>query len=120
MDTTGGGEAQSELVNKATSEALSASRVWWYIPIMAMQQKLYLMTRLLQKIPLSSTATASVVTETSSAASQQSVTESRIKQARMQGYEEEAALNTQNFTLVRSGTCLKCNTCGSTNLATFS
>ena len=37
-----------------------------------------------------------------------------VKQARMQGYEGEACPECQNFTLVRNGTCLKCNTCGST------
>ena len=43
----------------------------------------------------------------------QSVTEQR-KQARMQGYEGENCNECGNFTLVRNGTCLKCNTCGST------
>jgi ribonucleoside-diphosphate reductase alpha chain len=37
-----------------------------------------------------------------------------VKQARMQGYEGESCPECQNFTLVRNGTCLKCNTCGST------
>ena len=41
-------------------------------------------------------------------------TAERVKQARMQGYEGEACPECQNFTLVRNGTCLKCNTCGST------
>ena len=34
--------------------------------------------------------------------------------ARMKGYEGEACPECQNFTLVRNGTCLKCDTCGST------
>ena len=37
-----------------------------------------------------------------------------VQQARMQGYEGEACPECQNFTLVRNGTCLKCNTCGGT------
>ncbi len=37
-----------------------------------------------------------------------------LQQARMQGYEGEACPECQNFTLVRNGTCLKCNTCGGT------
>jgi ribonucleoside-diphosphate reductase alpha chain len=41
-------------------------------------------------------------------------TAERVKQARMQGYEGEACPECQNFTLVRNGTCLKCNTCGGT------
>jgi ribonucleoside-diphosphate reductase alpha chain len=39
----------------------------------------------------------------------------QIAQARVQGYEGEACNECQNFTLVRNGTCMKCNTCGSTS-----
>jgi ribonucleoside-diphosphate reductase alpha chain len=35
-------------------------------------------------------------------------------EAKAQGYEGEACEECGNFTLVRNGTCLKCNTCGST------
>jgi ribonucleoside-diphosphate reductase alpha chain len=34
--------------------------------------------------------------------------------ARIRGYEGEACPECANFTLVRNGTCLKCDTCGST------
>jgi ribonucleoside-diphosphate reductase alpha chain len=36
------------------------------------------------------------------------------QQARMKGYEGETCAECGNFTLVRNGTCLKCDTCGST------
>ena len=39
----------------------------------------------------------------------------QIQEARIKGYEGEACLECANFTLVRSGTCLKCDTCGSTS-----
>jgi ribonucleoside-diphosphate reductase alpha chain len=32
----------------------------------------------------------------------------------MKGYVGESCSECQNFTLVRNGTCLKCDTCGST------
>ncbi|MFB2595639.1 vitamin B12-dependent ribonucleotide reductase [Paracoccus sp. p4-l81] len=35
--------------------------------------------------------------------------------ARLQGYEGEACGECGNFTLVRNGTCMKCNTCGATS-----
>ncbi|KAA0921075.1 vitamin B12-dependent ribonucleotide reductase [Aquicoccus porphyridii] len=35
--------------------------------------------------------------------------------ARMQGYEGEACGECGNYTLVRNGTCMKCNTCGATS-----
>jgi ribonucleoside-diphosphate reductase alpha chain len=38
----------------------------------------------------------------------------KIKAARMQGFAGDACGDCGNFTLVRNGTCLKCNTCGST------
>jgi ribonucleoside-diphosphate reductase alpha chain len=38
-----------------------------------------------------------------------------IAEARVKGYEGEACGECGNFTLVRNGTCLKCDTCGSTS-----
>jgi ribonucleoside-diphosphate reductase alpha chain len=39
----------------------------------------------------------------------------KIVEARIKGYEGEACSDCGNFTLVRNGTCLKCDTCGSTS-----
>ena len=39
----------------------------------------------------------------------------RMAEARLRGYEGEACRECANFTLVRNGTCLKCDTCGSTS-----
>ncbi|MEC9348021.1 MAG: vitamin B12-dependent ribonucleotide reductase [Pseudomonadota bacterium] len=38
----------------------------------------------------------------------------QIAQARLKGYEGDSCDDCGNFTLVRNGTCLKCNTCGAT------
>ncbi len=40
--------------------------------------------------------------------------EKRIQEARKRGYEGDPCPNCGHFTLVRNGTCLKCETCGST------
>jgi ribonucleoside-diphosphate reductase alpha chain len=40
---------------------------------------------------------------------------SQVREARMKGYEGDPCGECGNFTLVRNGTCLKCNTCGSTS-----
>ena len=40
---------------------------------------------------------------------------SQIIEARMKGYEGESCSECANFTMVRNGTCLKCDTCGATN-----
>jgi ribonucleoside-diphosphate reductase alpha chain len=37
------------------------------------------------------------------------------RKARLQGFEGDACGDCGNFTLVRNGTCLKCNTCGATS-----
>ena len=37
-----------------------------------------------------------------------------IKKAKLKGYEGDACSECGNFTLVRNGTCLKCDTCGAT------
>ena len=112
MDTTGGGEAQSALVNRVTSRGFirkqglvvyssgagqAASAVATAAPEAATS---------LKPAPAEATATAAVMVAAS-------VTD-QIQQARMQGYEGESCPECQNFTLVRNGTCLKCNTCGST------
>jgi ribonucleoside-diphosphate reductase alpha chain len=39
----------------------------------------------------------------------------QIREARMKGYEGDPCNECGNFTLVRNGTCLKCNTCGGTS-----
>ena len=112
MDTTGGGEAQSAIVNRVTSRGFirkqglvvyssgagqAASAVATAAPEAATS---------LKPAPAEATATAAVMGAAS-------VTD-QIQQARMQGYEGESCPECQNFTLVRNGTCLKCNTCGST------
>jgi ribonucleoside-diphosphate reductase alpha chain len=39
----------------------------------------------------------------------------RAAEARMKGFEGDACGQCGNFTLVRNGTCMKCNTCGGTS-----
>jgi ribonucleoside-diphosphate reductase alpha chain len=39
----------------------------------------------------------------------------QIREARMKGYEGDSCGECGNFTLVRNGTCMKCDTCGSTS-----
>jgi ribonucleoside-diphosphate reductase alpha chain len=39
----------------------------------------------------------------------------RAAEARLRGFEGDSCGACGNFTLVRNGTCMKCNTCGSTS-----
>jgi ribonucleoside-diphosphate reductase alpha chain len=39
----------------------------------------------------------------------------RVSEAKLRGYEGVSCPECHNFTMVRNGTCLKCDTCGSTS-----
>jgi ribonucleoside-diphosphate reductase alpha chain len=56
---------------------------------------------------------ATMVAEASSAAI--STSKNLRSKAKMQGYEGDPCGECGNYTLVRNGTCMKCNTCGSTS-----
>ncbi|AUC55571.1 MAG: vitamin B12-dependent ribonucleotide reductase [Sagittula sp.] len=64
-------------------------------------------------VPETSKASAAATSTIAVASGAMSMDE-RTK-ARMQGYEGEACGECGNYTLVRNGTCMKCNTCGSTS-----
>jgi len=51
----------------------------------------------------------------SAASTTREVQAKRAAEARMRGFEGDACGGCGNFTLVRNGTCMKCNTCGSTS-----
>ena len=113
VSTTGAGEAQSELVNKVTSRGFIRKQglvVYSNAATAAAAPAEEAVTTMRAATP-----EATVVTEAVAATSNaEAVTAERVQQARMQGYEGESCPECQNFTLVRNGTCLKCNTCGST------
>ena len=117
--TTGTGDSQSDLVNKITSRGFirqqglvvysndgSAAAVQADEPVTMRSSEPATPATVATIAPAPATQT------TTSVAS--SIAADRVQQARMQGYEGEACPECQNFTLVRNGTCLKCNTCGGT------
>ena len=117
VTTTGSGETQSELVNKVTSRGYIRKQglVVYSNDGSAAVAKSYdtdAETMLAREENAAITAADSAAEVVVGAVADQ--TAERVKQARMQGYEGEACPECQNFTLVRNGTCLKCNTCGGT------
>ncbi|MEC9145020.1 MAG: vitamin B12-dependent ribonucleotide reductase [Pseudomonadota bacterium] len=114
VTTTGSGEAQSDLVNKVTSRGFirnqglvvysngTATAAAVEEPVVVMRTETPAPTQAAASAPAAAAAVADTVVA------------ERVQQARMQGYEGESCPECQNFTLVRNGTCLKCNTCGST------
>ena len=113
VSTTGAGEAQSELVNKVTSRGFIRKQglvVYSNAATAAAVPAEEAVTTMRAATPEAAVVTEAVAT----ASNAEAVTAERVQQARMQGYEGESCPECQNFTLVRNGTCLKCNTCGST------
>jgi ribonucleoside-diphosphate reductase alpha chain len=133
-DTVGKGEAQSELAPErpAAAEAIDRAASTGFV-----RNKLTLLygaagrgaalsagqAELSADAPLGGGARAmsaggGVLTLTSVATLQDSPDEqrrARICAARIQGYEGDSCEECGNFTLVRNGTCLKCDTCGATS-----
>jgi ribonucleoside-diphosphate reductase alpha chain len=60
-------------------------------------------------------ALQALVPETSDSPASGVVSMDARAKAKMQGYEGEACGECGNYTLVRNGTCMKCNTCGATS-----
>ena len=121
VTTTGAGDSQSELMNRVTSHgfirrqglvvysndgsaALAKSPDQDTVTMRAADPQPVIKANVGSVTSGASMATSSAAQKTSD----------RVQQARMQGYEGEACPECQNFTLVRNGTCLKCNTCGGT------
>ena len=66
-------------------------------------------------VPETGFRASAVVSTTTTAVASGTVTMDARTKARMQGYEGEACGDCGNYTLVRNGTCMKCNTCGATS-----
>ncbi len=116
--TTGTGDSQSDLVNKVTSRGFIRkqglvvySNDGSAAAVADQEDTVTKMRAPGPATPVSKTTKGSTAT---SGATVSSTAADRVQQARMQGYEGEACPECQNFTLVRNGTCLKCNTCGGT------
>lgn len=60
-------------------------------------------------------ATASAAVSVSGGSGASAMAMSAVTKAKMQGYEGESCGECGNYTLVRNGTCMKCNTCGGTS-----
>ena len=121
VTTTGSGENQSELMNKVTSRGFIRKQGLVVYsndgaaalaePVADTASETASITTMRTAEAPAAKADAGTVTSTDTAPK---IAIERVQQARIQGYEGEACPECQNFTLVRNGTCLKCNTCGGT------
>ncbi|MDA0357489.1 MAG: vitamin B12-dependent ribonucleotide reductase [Proteobacteria bacterium] len=127
VTTTGTGDNQSELMNRVTSHGfIRRQGLVVYsndrgAAVAAAPEDQAETMRVKQPAPATAATEIGLASDTASeVASGAKVMKGNqkaadlVQQARMQGYEGEACPECQNFTLVRNGTCLKCNTCGGT------
>jgi len=112
MDAMGAGEDQSDLARSTISTGFVRNR---NIVLLHGTGTDGQTTMSADQTSVSAASTQGAVsTSTGASAGSTSKVASQVQQARMQGYEGENCNECGNFTLVRNGTCLKCNTCGST------
>jgi ribonucleoside-diphosphate reductase alpha chain len=106
FDSLGRGEEEGKANVSAPSESAASSLEL----IKQLSSTGYLRSRLPQNLSgIKATEATVVATETTV-----QVLDDRTK-AKMQGYEGDPCGECGNFTLVRNGTCMKCNTCGGTS-----
>ncbi|RDW12975.1 vitamin B12-dependent ribonucleotide reductase [Paracoccus thiocyanatus] len=112
FDDLGGGEAESQPNVAPVSEGASRSLEM----LRQISSTGYLRKRLPQDlVALQSGVSVAAVSTAEGAAAVGVVTLDARAQARMQGYEGDPCGECGNYTLVRNGTCMKCNTCGGTS-----
>lgn len=99
------GKGEGDLVNSLTSNGYVRSSLF-VMPPANQDQDAYLLHE--------ATGTESVKPVMGSGATVTEVEERRV-QARLKGYAGDACGECGNFTLVRNGTCFKCDTCGATS-----
>ena len=118
--TTGAGESQSDLAKATISSGFVRNRNIVLLRTgtddAAVESDEIAEAPATTQATTMSAATASTTVSVSGSADAASGpdTATRVQQAKMQGYEGENCSECGNFTLVRNGTCLKCNTCGAT------
>ncbi|WP_313352892.1 vitamin B12-dependent ribonucleotide reductase [Paracoccus sp. (in: a-proteobacteria)] len=112
FDDLGGGEAETQPNVAPVSEGASRSLEM----LKQISSTGYLRKRLPQDlIALQGGVSVAAVSTAEGTAAVGVVTLDARAQARMQGYEGDPCGECGNYTLVRNGTCMKCNTCGGTS-----
>lgn len=110
--TTGGGESQSDLAKATISSGFVRNRN--IVMFRAAGNEAVAAGAGGATAQAAATTSVAITSGAAEAETGAADVATQIKQARMQGYEGENCSECGNFTLVRNGTCLKCNTCGST------
>lgn len=108
-DSIGNASQETKLIEKAIESQLMAGASTGY-----MRSNLYVVGGESFVTGNVSAAKGSLSSDSSGSRSASS-TQEKARRARIQGYAGDACQECGNFTLVRNGTCMKCDTCGSTS-----
>ena len=110
-------QAPSESAASRSLEVLKQISSTGYLRKRMPQDLVALQAAPLISTPKAETAVQTIVaeTKTESVVATGTATISARDKAKMQGYEGDPCGECGNYTLVRNGTCMKCNTCGGTS-----
>ena len=125
-DSLGAGDSQGHLVRESEQAPAAQTAVMALASNGYMRSNLYVLSGGAARVEAAMAAEVQVangthglaggtVTVSAAIAGQRDSRFDKIREARMKGYEGDACGECGNFTLVRNGTCLKCDTCGSTS-----
>jgi ribonucleoside-diphosphate reductase alpha chain len=111
-DTVGKGEAESTLADDEAAEEEAAAHER---ALLRATSNGYVRNKLTVLHGGAAVAAALLLPEEEVPAPAPSLRLERIRAARLKGYEGDSCSECGNFTLIRNGTCLKCDTCGATS-----
>jgi ribonucleoside-diphosphate reductase alpha chain len=106
-----GGQGAIELVKRMASSGFHRKRLPKEFLVLSGGQSAAPLTM----ATLAGSASGAVIAATAAIGAAGAVAIDRRAEARMKGYEGDACGECGNFTLVRNGTCLKCDSCGGTS-----
>ena len=113
IDGIGKGQKQRQLSESSTNEAIARYASAGYL-----RNNFYVLKGGIEENKLTPSSFKNrnyEIPEIKNSKKNTNVLDKKVKIAKIQGYEGDACSECGNFTLVRNGTCLKCDTCGGTS-----
>ena len=113
IDGIGKGQKQRQLSESSTNEAIARYASAGYL-----RNNFYVLKGGIEENKLTPSSFKNrnyEIPEKKNSKKNTNVLDKKVKIAKIQGYEGDACSECGNFTLVRNGTCLKCDTCGGTS-----
>jgi len=104
-----------EVLRQISSTGYLRNRLPQELVVLQGGQGMHEAASVFEAAPMAAAGGTATLAMSSTAVSSTTVSLDARTKAKMQGYEGEACGECGNYTLVRNGTCMKCNTCGGTS-----